>query len=394
VDTGRLKESFARVAVHGDAVPTFFYGYLFIRAPELRELFPASMAAQRDKLVTALGTVVSNVDATDELVPFVRGLGRDHRKFGVLSDHYAPVAEALLATLAHYLGDDWTPQLAADWQAAYQIVAAEMTAAARDAEGTTPPWWDAPVVAHERRPGTGIAVITVRPDASLDHVSGQSVGIQSPRRPRVWRHYSPANAPRPDHSLEFHVRARPGGQLSPALVFGLAVGDELRLGPPTGTALTLRAADSDRDLLMLAGGTGLAPLRALIEELAAEAGLAGQPRRVTLFHGGRYAAELYDMEALTELRQGRPWLNVVPVVSDDPYYKGDRGTPVDAALRAGRWRDHEVYVCGPPAMVTDSRHRLLEAAVPEERLHVEEFDGQGYIPSTGPTAVAAVAGAR
>jgi len=100
------------------------------------------------------------------------------------------------------------------------------------------------------------------------------------------------------------------------------------------------------------------------------------------------------MEALTELRQGRPWLNVVPVVSDDPYYKGDRGTPVDAALRAGRWRDHEVYVCGPPAMVTDSRHRLLEAAVPEERLHVEEFDGQGYIPSTGPTAVAAVAGAR
>ena len=100
MDTDRLKTSFSEVARHGDSVPAFFYGYLFIRAPELRDLFPTSMAAQRDKLVTALGTVVSNVDAMDELVPFVRGLGRDHRKFGVLAEHYAPVGEALLATLA------------------------------------------------------------------------------------------------------------------------------------------------------------------------------------------------------------------------------------------------------------------------------------------------------
>jgi NAD(P)H-flavin reductase/hemoglobin-like flavoprotein len=390
VDTGRLKESFARVARHGDAVPTFFYGYLFIRAPELRELFPASMAAQRDKLVTALGTVVSNVDAVDQLVPFVRSLGRDHRKFGVMAEHYAPVAEALLATLAHYLGEEWTPQLAADWQAAYQIVAGEMTAAAREAESATPPWWDAPIVAHERRPGTAIAVITVRPDTPLDHVPGQSVGIQSARRPRVWRHYSPANAPREDNTLEFHVRARPGGQLSPALVFGSSVGDELRLGTATGAALTLHAAEGDRDLLMLAGGTGLAPLRAMIEQLAVEAGSAGQPRRVTLIHGGRLEMDLYDMASLTELRHGRPWLTVVPVVSDDPLHRGDHGTPVQAALRAGRWRDHEVYVCGPPAMVSDSRERLLESGVPPERLHVEEFDAGGYIPSIAPAVPAAV----
>jgi NAD(P)H-flavin reductase/hemoglobin-like flavoprotein len=392
VDTDRLKESFAKVAQHGDAVPTYFYGYLFIRAPELRDLFPASMAAQRDKLVNALGTVVSNVDQADQLMYFVRGLGRDHRKFGVLAEHYAPVAEALLATLAYYLGDEWTPQLAGDWQAAYEIVAGEMVAAAREAEATTPPWWDAPIVAHERRPGTSIAVITVRPTAPWDHIPGQSVGIQAARRPRVWRHYSPANAPREDNTVEFHVRARPGGTLSPALVFGLGIGDELRLGPPTGSALTLYAAEPDRDLLMLAGGTGLAPLRALVEQIAAEAGTAGQPRRVTLFHGGRVAADLYDMTTLGQLRQGRPWLNVLPVISDDRYYPGDKGTPAEAALRAGRWFDHEVFVCGPPAMVADSMKRLRDAGVPEERLHVEEFDAQGYIPTTRP--LAAAAGAR
>jgi NAD(P)H-flavin reductase/hemoglobin-like flavoprotein len=392
VDTDRLKESFAKVAQHGDAVPTYFYGYLFIRAPELRDLFPASMAAQRDKLVNALGTVVSNVDAVDQLTHFVRGLGRDHRKFGVVAEHYAPVGEALLATLAFHLGEDWTPQLAADWQAAYEIVAGEMTTAAREAESTTPAWWDAPIVAHERRPGTSIAIITVKPTAAWDHIPGQSVGIQAPRRPRVWRHYSPASAPRPDNTVEFHIRARPGGTLSPALVFGMGVGDELRLGPPSGSALTLYAAEPDRDLLMLAGGTGLAPLRALVEHVAADARAAGHPRRVTLFHGGRVAADLYDMTALSELRQGRPWLNVLPVISDDPHYPGDRGTPVEAALRAGRWTDHEVFICGPPGMVADSTRRLREVGVPPERMHVEEFDGQGYIPSARP--LAAVAGAR
>jgi NAD(P)H-flavin reductase/hemoglobin-like flavoprotein len=394
VDTDRLKASFAQVARHGDAVPTFFYGYLFLRAPELRELFPTSMSAQRDKLVTALGTVVSNVDSTDLLLSFVRGLGRDHRKFGVMAEHYAPVGEALLATLAYYLGDQWTADLSADWQSAYQIVAGEMTAAAQEAELVTPPWWDAPVVAHERRPGTSVAVLTVQPHASLNFMPGQSVGVQSARRPRIWRHYSPANAPRDDHSIELHVRAEPGGWLSPALVFGLSVGDEVRLGPPTGTALTLTVTDPDRDVLMLAGGTGLAPLRAVIEQLAAEADGGRQPRRVTLFHGGRYAADIYDMPALTRLRLGRPWLNVVPVVSDDGFYEGERGTPVQAALRAGRWSDHETFVCGPPAMVADSTRRLADAGVPESRLHVEEFDAHGYIPSKAPTAIAVPAGAR
>jgi NAD(P)H-flavin reductase len=103
-------------------------------------------------------------------------------------------------------------------------------------------------------------------------------------------------------------------------------------------------------------------------------------------------ADLYDMASLNELRQGRPWLNVVPVISDDQYYRGDRGTPVEAALRAGRWSDHEVFICGPPGMVADSTQRLREAGVPEQRMHVEEFDGQGYIPSARP--LAAVAGAR
>ena len=213
MDTDRLKASFAqgrparRRRTRRSSTATCSSA-----RPELRDLFPTSMAAQRDKLVNALGTVVSNVDPSTSSRAFVRGLGRDHRKFGVLAEHYAPVGEALLATLAYYLGDEWTPELAADWQAAYEIVAGEMTAAARDAESTTPPWWDAPIVAHERRPGTSIAVVTVRPETALGPHAG-AVGGHPGRRAGPG---SGGTTRRPtrratDNSLEFHVRARPGG---------------------------------------------------------------------------------------------------------------------------------------------------------------------------------------
>ena len=62
-------------------------------------MFPPSMAAQRDRLVAALGAVVANVDNLDAAVPFLQGLGRDHRKFAVEPGHYPAVGASLLALL-------------------------------------------------------------------------------------------------------------------------------------------------------------------------------------------------------------------------------------------------------------------------------------------------------
>lgn len=135
MDARRLKESFARVAAYGDAVPLFFYSDLFLRHPEVRDLFPVSMAAQRDRLVSALARIVSDVDNIAYLSVFLRALGRDHRKFGTVAEHYAAVGTSLLATLAHFSGDDWTPEVAADWTAAYDLVAQLMIEAAKEDEG-------------------------------------------------------------------------------------------------------------------------------------------------------------------------------------------------------------------------------------------------------------------
>jgi hemoglobin-like flavoprotein len=205
LDTARLKENFAQVARHGDEVALFFYSDLFLRHPELREMFPVAMAGQRDHLVRAIAKIVSDVGRLDRLTPYLRELGRDHRKFGTLPAHYRPLRASLLATLAYFSGESWTPQLAADWEEAYGLVSQIMIEAAAADEKASPAFWAATVISHEMRT-LDTAVIRVATLERLSYLPGQSVAIESELRPRIWRHYSIANAPREDATLDFHVR--------------------------------------------------------------------------------------------------------------------------------------------------------------------------------------------
>ena len=318
MDVQRLQESFARMAMHGDAVPLFFYADLFLRHPETRDLFPVSMAAQRDRLVHALGRIVSDVEHVDALGEYLRGLGREHRKFGAIAEYYPYVGASLVATLAHFNGPAWTPELAADWKAAYGLVAQVMIGAAAEDAGIRPAFWEATVIAHELR-RFDIATFRVATTEPLHYLPGQSVSMESAQRPRIWRSYSPANVPRDDLTIDFHVRMIDGGALSMALTRGLAVGARLRIGSPVGT-LTYEPG-TGRDVLLVAGSTGLAPLKAIAEQIS---GLADPPR-VHLLFGARTADGLYDLTDLEKMAARRPWLTVVPVVSDEPGYPGERG---------------------------------------------------------------------
>lgn len=366
LDTQRLKDNFAQVAMHGDAVPLFFYSDLFLRHPEVRDLFPVSMEAQRDRLVGALATIVSDVDNLDELTAFLRGLGRDHRKFGAVAAHYDAVGTSLLATLAHFSGADWTSDLAEDWKAAYSVAAQAMIEAAQEDEGVRPAFWEAAVVAHELR-SFDTAVFRLAPTERLEYLPGQSVSVESERRPRIWRLYSMANAPREDGTLDFHVRMIDGGALSMVLTRGLEVGSWLKVGPPVG-ALTYDTS-SDRDVLLVAGSTGLAPLKAILEQVSA---LPERPR-VHLFFGARTAEGLYDLPELEKMSAGSDWLTVVPAVSGEPGYQGERGLLPDVVARSGTWLEHDAYVCGPTAMVEATVGRLTSLGVSPSRIRVEDF---------------------
>ncbi len=370
MDVQRLKDSFARVAMHGDAVPLFFYSDLFLRHPGTRDMFPVSMAVQRDRLVRALAAVVSNVDNLDAVAGFVQALGRDHRKFGAKPAHYGAVGTSLLAALAHFNGEAWTPDLAADWKAAYEVVAGIMLAAAEEDEKLRPASWEATVVAHELRT-FDTAVLRLAVTEPIGYLPGQYVSVTVPQRARLWRMYSIANAPRPDGTLDLHVRMVDGGLLSMVLTRGMSVGCKLTIGPPAGT-LTYNLSSS-RDVLLIAGSTGLAPLKAMLEQIAA----LGEPPRTHLFFGARSAEGLYDLPYLEKMAAGQPWLTVVPAVSEEPGYPGERGLLPDVVARNGSWRDHDAYICGPSGMVEAAVGRLTTLGVPEGQIHTEDFGWSG-----------------
>src|SRR5919206_3986773 len=180
VDIPAMRESFAKAAAHGDEAPLWFYSHLFLTHPETRDLFPVSMAHQRDRLFAALGDVVHYVDDVDRLVPMLQQLGRDHRKFGTVAAHYPAVGASLLATLEHF-DDAWDDDLAKSWTEAYGLVADVMVEAAEKAAGE-PPWWEADVVAHERRT-VDVAVLRVVPREPFHHVPGQSLSLETALRP-------------------------------------------------------------------------------------------------------------------------------------------------------------------------------------------------------------------
>lgn len=366
MDERRLKESFARAAAYGDQVPLFFYSHLFLDHPETRAMFPVSMANQRDKLLNALGRVIADVSNHDALVPFLQGLGRDHRKFGTLAAHYPAVGASLLATLAHFNGTEWNDELARDWTEAYTAIAQVMTEAAAADETANPASWEATVVGHERRT-MDIAVLRVLPDAPFRYIPGQSVAVECEARPRLWRYYSMANAPRPDGTIDFHVRIIDGGTVSSALARSVSVGSRLRLGAPLGT-LTLDTG-SRRDIVLAAGSTGLAPLKAIIEHAA---GL-GDPPRIHLVFGARTAAELYDLADLEKMAAQWPWLTVTPAVSAEPEYRGDTGTVADVIGRRVPLAGQDAYICGSPAMVTATADRLHLLGMAPDHIHVEDF---------------------
>ena len=372
MDTAALKGSWAKVAAAGDNVPLYFSSHLFLSHPEVRSMFPIQMSGQRDKLVAALGAVVSIVDELDKVMPLLEQLGRDHRRFAVITEHYTAVGASLLATLKKFLGRYWTPDLADTWAQAYGLVAKMMVAASEQHEDIAPAYWEADVVSVERR-SVEVAVIEIEPRQEYPYRAGQSVAVEIPQRPRLWRYFSPANAPQPSGRLQFHIQPIAGGLVSTAAVRRLSQGDTVKLAAPVGGQLTLPENGPVPDLLMVAGGTGLAPLRAVLEQIHRGWEDTGSAPQVDLYHGSRMPWNLYDDHYLTRLAS-KPWFAYTPVVSEDPTYPGTRGLVGTVAANAGDWSDRTAMVCGSPRMVWHTVQELGAAGLPAASIRREQFD--------------------
>ncbi|MFI9270077.1 globin domain-containing protein [Kitasatospora sp. NPDC052896] len=377
-DIELIRASLAVVEPVADRATAHFYALIFLHFPEVRALFPAAMDVQRDRLFRALLMAARNADDPAGLTAYLARLGEGHRKYGTLTAHYAPVGECLIAALAKYGASRWDAATELAWRRVYRLVSTIMIEAAEGAARTAPPWWQAELVSHQQR-GRDVAVITVRPDQPYRYRAGQYTTLETPWWPRVWRNYSFATAPRPDGLLTFHVKAVQAGWVSSALVRRAVPGDVLRLGPPAGE-MVLDHGDP-ADLLCLGGGTGIAPVSALIEEVA-EHGPAG--RRVEVFYGARRADELYELDALRRLEQRHRWLSIRPVVSEagatalsaaqaGGWERVRPGTLLpgllpDVVAQLGPWDGHRAFLSGPAAMIRRSAAALARSGVRAEHI--------------------------
>ncbi|WP_165358471.1 globin domain-containing protein [Haloactinopolyspora alba] len=366
LDTEALRETLALVGDRIDELGSDFYAQLFALAPETREMFGAGMAVQRSRLLGALVHIVGTADDRDDLVPYLEGLGRDHRKFGVIDQHYAPVGSALILALRNMLGIQWTPRHEQAWIQAYDWIATTMSGAAQRDAVIAPPWWDAEVVYH-RRVLDDLAVIQVRPHTDYPYRPGQYAYLTTPRRPKIWRAYSMASAPRDDGLLEFHVRTVGAGWVSSALVWRTEPGDVLHVGAPQGHDIA--SPRSESDLLCITGGTGIAPILATLQELEQRQ----DGRRVHVFYAGRDRDSLYALPHLESIGVRYRRLTVVPVVS--PEGPTDRSPHLMGNIVSayGDWRRHRVYVAGPSSMVSTSIERLREQGVAEDQIVFDDY---------------------
>ncbi|MFJ9612688.1 globin domain-containing protein [Streptomyces noursei] len=370
-DAVLIRRTMAEIEPVADKVTSYFYALLFVQHPDLRALFPASMDAQRDRLFKALLTAAQHVDNAEVLTQYLSQLGRGHRKYGTQPDHYPAVGECLLSALSRYATASWSREAEDAWVRAYTAISQIMIDAAAENEAVAPAWWQAEVVAHELRT-SDTAVVTVRPDQPYPFRAGQYTSLETPWWPRVWRHYSFASAPRSDGLLSFHVKAVPAGWVSNALVHRARPGDVLRLGGPGGSMTVDHSTGNG--LLCVGGGTGIAPIKALIEDIAGH----GSRRPVDVFYGARSDHDLYDIDTMLRLEQTHPWLTVRPVVAIGP---GTRGGPAtvtgqlpDAVRKYGPYREYDAYLSGPPGLIRSGVEALVGVGVRAERIRHDSIE--------------------
>lgn len=202
---------------------------------------------------------------------------------------------------------------------------------------------------------------------SLKRLPGQYLDVLLPGGRR--RAFSIANAPHLGGGIELHVRHVAGGDFTEHVFTDLAPGAVLRVEGPLGTFVPRE--DSERPMIFVAGGTGFAPIKALIEHFLH----LGTRRAITLYWGARAPGELYLRE-LPEQWAAAHALRFVPVISDPEAAGGMRAGFVHEAVLedANELARADVYMSGPPALIDAGRRSFVQAGLAEERLYYDSFD--------------------
>ncbi|MBU6510672.1 MAG: CDP-6-deoxy-delta-3,4-glucoseen reductase [Betaproteobacteria bacterium] len=222
-------------------------------------------------------------------------------------------------------------------------------------------------------PAPDVAVLRLQLPANevFRYLAGQY--LQFILRDGSRRSYSMASAPDGQPAVQLHIRHMPGGKFTDQVFGTLKERDILRMEGPYGS-FYLRES-GERPLVLLASGTGLAPIKAILEQLASE----GNTRPATLYWGGRRRADLYLMDWALAQDEALPWLRFVPVLSEpDADWQGRTGFVHRAVMEdLPDLSGHEVYACGSPLMVDAARAEFSSrCGLPESSFHADAFTSE------------------
>jgi CDP-4-dehydro-6-deoxyglucose reductase/3-phenylpropionate/trans-cinnamate dioxygenase ferredoxin reductase subunit len=199
------------------------------------------------------------------------------------------------------------------------------------------------------------------------------------------RNFSLANATRDNDGAELHVRHVPDGKFSTRVLPKMSVGDPVRIEVPFGN-FYLR--DSNRSVILVASGTGFAPIKSIVESAIQRGG----QRPMHLYWGARTREDIYLEELPAKWSKRLPWFSFTPVLSDPSSSWTGRTGLVHNAVR----EDHcdlsaaDVYACGNPSMVDAAQRDFTEShRLPDAQFFADAFVQSGLSTSNDLQPVAA-----
>jgi len=220
----------------------------------------------------------------------------------------------------------------------------------------------------------GITLGILSPEEGITFKPGQYIQLEVPKyklsKEPEYRAFSMASSAEDTHSVELFIGLVEKGVVSTYIHEYLNEGEEMTMRGPFGD-FYLR--DSGRDILMIATGTGLAPIMSILRYMRSQK----IQRKTTLFFGTRVQKELYCTDELREMEKQLSRFTYIPTLSREPegtQWTGKKGRVtqlIEDLVPEGT--DYDVYICGNPDMVDSCVGRLLKKGIPEEQIFFDKF---------------------
>ncbi|QDQ98219.1 2Fe-2S iron-sulfur cluster-binding protein [Tomitella fengzijianii] len=222
------------------------------------------------------------------------------------------------------------------------------------------------VIESVEEAGPRVRKVIIAADTPVSFNPGQYVSLASPTG--EVRPYSIASTPQDPSRIELHIQLSDGGVVTEGWVFkSLAAGDRVSFTGPYGkfSWRPLR----EQPVVLLGSGTGLAPLKSMVRHVAE----TGSGHQVVLYHGVATRDDLYDKEFFTELDEQNDWFSYRPALSKDTWNDRTGRVPALLAEDYPRAAGNVAYICGNPAMVTDTMKALMKARLFPRDIYREDF---------------------